>query len=95
MDIAAAVVVVVVVAVLVVVTTAAVAVVVLVMRIKHSKNSSFSGMNGDLQKKMFSVHYHSIFMASLVVTRKILGRSIDHLIRFRAGRLILKAKQNI
>ena len=84
-----------VVVVAVVVTTAAIAVIVLVIRIKHSKNSSTNDMNGELQEEMFPIQYHSILMASLVVTRTILGRCPDHLIRFRAGRIILKVKQNM
>jgi hypothetical protein len=52
-------------------------------------------MNGELQKEMFSVQYHTIFMASLLMTRKIHGRSPDHLIRFIEGRIILKVKQNM
>ena len=75
------------VAVVVVVVVVVVAVVVLVISINSSNNSRTSGMNGELQIEMFSVHYHNIFMASLVMTRKILGRSPDHLTRFKAGRI--------
>jgi hypothetical protein len=93
MDIAvAAAAVVVVVVVVVVVTAAAIAVVMLVISISSNINISTNGVTEEKQKEIFSVRYHSIFMASLVMTRKIPGRSVDHLIKFKAGKIILKVK---